>query len=569
MRRAEVTRRGRPWSAHGRSKLRPYLYLAAFAAIAAAAQARAPADTILVNGHIITVDPQFSIAQAVAISGGRFTAVGTDAAIKRLAGPATTTIDLRGQTVIPGLADNHLHDAGGGPGVDLSRVRTMDELLAAIAAGVKRLRPGEVVTTNSDWHEAQLAEHRLPHRRDLDTVSPVNPVIVVRGGHEYILNSAALRKWNITKDTPQLAGGRITRDAQGELNGELVDRAKSLVQLPPAPSLTVQALVEQHKKLNAAGLTSIRYPGASIEQYHLLQEMQKRGLLTIRVNHLMRVGADTAEKMRAAVASLHVKPDEGDEWLRVGGMKLGVDGGFEGGWMREPYAEPWGEGGTFFGVNTMKQAPYTDVVKELNRLGWRVATHAVGDAAIDEVLSAYEAADAEKPIAGRRWTIEHGFIPQADQFPRMKKLGLIISAQNHLYLAGPSLVSYWGPVRAARTTPMRTYLDQGLVVAGGTDSAVVPYPPLWVIYHFVSRATISGGVLGADQKITRKEALQVETINNAYLTFEEQTKGSIERGKLADLVVLPEDILTCPAKRIEQMQVAMTMVGGTVVYRRP
>jgi predicted amidohydrolase YtcJ len=236
--------------------------------------------------------------------------------------------------------------------------------------------------------------------------------------------------------------------------------------------------------------------------------------------------------------------------------------------MRRPYAEPWGEGGTFTGVNTMKQAPYTDVVKELNRLGWRVATHAVGDAAIDEVLAAYEAADAEKPIAGRRWTIEHGFIAQPDQFPRMKKLGLVISAQNHLYLAGPSLVSYWGPERAARTTPMRAYIDAGLVVSGGTDSAVVPYPPLWVLYHFVSRNTISGGVLGADQKITRREALQVQTVNNAYLTFEERIKGSIEPGKVADLVVLPENILTCAEKNIEQMQVSMTMVGGTIVYRR-
>jgi predicted amidohydrolase YtcJ len=254
--------------------------------------------------------------------------------------------------------------------------------------------------------------------------------------------------------------------------------------------------------------------------------------------------------------------------VRIGGMKMAVDGGFEGGWMREPYVEPWGEGGTFRGVNTMKQAPYTDVVKELNRLGWRVATHAVGDAAIDEVIAAYEAADAEKSIAGKRWSLEHGFIPQNDQFSRMKKLGLVISAQDHLYLAGPSLVSYWGQARAARTTPMRAYLDQGFVVAGGTDSAVVPYPPLWVIYHFVSRDTISGGVMGAEQKISRKEALQVETINNAYLTFEERTKGSIEIGKLADLVVLPEDILSCPDKHIEQMSVEMTMVGGKVVYQR-
>ena len=237
--------------------------------------------------------------------------------------------------------------------------------------------------------------------------------------------------------------------------------------------------------------------------------------------------------------------------------------------MREPYAEPWGERGTFFGVNTMKQAPYTDVVKELNRLGWRVATHAVGDAAIDEVLAAYEAAHAERAIAGRRWSIEHGFIPRADQFPRMKALDLVISAQNHLYLAGPSLVKYWGPTRAAWTTPVRAYLDRGLMVAGGTDAAVVPYQPLSVIYHFVSRDTISGGVLGADQRITRKEALQLETINNAYLTFEESIKGSIERGKLADLVVLPEDIMTCPEKTIASMQVLMTMVGGTIVYQRP
>src|SRR5207245_2149735 len=164
-------------------------------------------------------------------------------------------------------------------------------------------------------------------------------------------------------------------------------------------------------------------------------------------------------------------------------------------------------------------------------------------------------------------------IPQADQFPRMKKLGLVISAQDHLYLAGPSLVNYWGPARAARTTPMRTYLDQGFVVAGGTDSAVVPYSPLWVIYHFVSRDTISGGVMGADQKISRKEALQVSTINNAFLTFEEALKGSIEPGKLADLVVLPEDILTCPERHIEQMGVGVKMVGGTTVlwsaYQRP
>ncbi|HEX7138336.1 MAG TPA: amidohydrolase [Vicinamibacterales bacterium] len=536
------------------------------ASILAARAPQQPADTILVNGHVLTVDSAFSTAQAVAIAGGKFVAVGTNSAVRALAGAATKVIDLHGQTVIPGLADGHVHDAGGGPGVDLSRARSIADVVAAVSARIAQSKPGDVIVSNSDWHEAQLREQRLPYRRDLDTVSPANPVVLVRGGHEYILNSGALAKWHITKDTAQLPGGRITRGDDGELNGELVDRAKSLVQLPAPPPLTPESLAEQHHRLNAAGLTSIRYAGAPVEQYRLLQEMARKGTLTMRVNQLLRLPADDGEKMRDAIAATGIRSDEGDEWIRIGGMKLGVDGGFEGGWMREPYAEPWGEHGTFRGVNTMKQSSYTSVVKELNRLGWRVATHAVGDAAIDEVLEAYEAANAEKSIRGKRWVLEHGFIPQSDQFPRMKALDLVISAQDHLYLAGPSLVKYWGARRAAWTTPVRTYLDQGFVVAGGTDTAVVPYPPLWVIYHFVTRDTISGGVLGADQKISRQEALRIETMSNAYLTFEERSKGSIEVGKLADLVVLPQDILTCAPKDIERMRVSMTIVGGRIVY---
>ena len=532
-------------------------------------QAASP-DLIIVNANIYTVDRAFSTAQAVAIAGGKFIAVGRNDEIRRLAASSTKVLDVGGRTIVPGLADDHLHNAGGGDGVDLSRARTLPEVLNAIGAAVKRARPGEIVVTNADWHEAQLKDQRLPYRRDLDAVAPATPVVVVRGGHEYILNSAALKKWNVTKDTPVPAGGQISRDASGELNGEIMDRAKALVTLPPAPAPDENYFIAEHRKLNAAGLTSIRYPGASAQQYRILQQMATKGILTLRVNQLMRAfDADTVEKLKAAAASWGVRPDEGDEWLRIGGVKLGVDGGFEGGWMTEPYVGEWGRGGEYRGVNTLKQQPYIDMVAELNRQGWRVATHAVGDAAIDEVLTAYEAADREKSIAGRRWTIEHAFIPRADHFPRMKRLGLVVSAQDHLYLAGPSLVNMWGAKRAGWTTPMRAFLDQGFVVAGGTDSSVVPYPPLWVFYHFVTRDTISGGVLGADQKITRREALQVETINNAYLTFEEKMKGSIEPGKLADLVVLPDDIMTCPDKTIESMNVLMTIVGGRIVYQQP
>jgi predicted amidohydrolase YtcJ len=211
---------------------------------------------------------------------------------------------------------------------------------------------------------------------------------------------------------------------------------------------------------------------------------------------------------------------------------------------------------------------FTEIVKELNRLGWRVGTHAVGDAAIDEVLAGYEAANAEKPIKGRRWAIEHGFLPREEHFARIKALGVFVTMQDHLYLAGPSLVRYWGPARAAWVTPVRAYLDHGVEVAAGTDAPVVPFPPLWTMYHFVTRDTISGGVLGADQKITREEALRIATMGNARLTFEEEIKGSIEPGKLADFVVLDEDIMQGDPKRIEQMNVLMTVVGGKTVFSR-
>ncbi len=538
-------------------------------------QAQAP-DLVLHNGKVVTVDPAFSIAEGVAIRGDRFVAVGTNDAVRRTAGPATRMIDLRGRTVIPGLMDGHLHNAGGGPGVDLAGVRSMAELLAAVEARVKVSKPGDLVVSNSDWHEAQLREKRLPHRRDLDRVAPDNPVVLVRGGHEFIVNSSAMRRWDITRATPVPPGGEIGHDADGELNGELVDTARGLVKLPPPPKLAESEILAQMKLLNAAGLTGIRIPGqfqfggSAIEPYRMFQQLKAQGKLTIRVNYLMRIfDYSSVEKMRETIASWNVKPDEGDEWLRIGGMKTLVDGGFEGGHMRTAYEEPFGKGGKFKGIQVVPLSDYVAAVRELNRLGWRVATHAVGDAAIDQVLEAYAAADRDRSIRGRRWSVEHFFIGRPDHYPRVKALDLVISAQDHLYRAGPSLVKYWGRERAEQVTPVRSFLDQGILVAGGTDSPVIPYNPFWAMYHFISRETISDGVYGANQRITREEALRVFTINNAKLTFEENLKGSIERGKLADLVVLPADILTIPEKQIEGLKPVATMVGGRIVYSDP
>src|SRR5438445_634545 len=311
-------------------------------------RAQAP-DLILHNGKVVTVDPAFSIAEGVAIRGDRFVAVGTNAAVRRLAGPATRVIDLRGRTVIPGLMDGHLHNAGGGPGVKLAA----EEILA------------------------------------------------------------------------------------------------------------------QMKLLNAAGLTGIRIPGqfqfggSAVEPYRMFQQLKAQGKLTIRVNYLMRIfDYSSVEKMRETIASWNVRPDEGDEWLRIGGMKTLVDGGFEGGYMRTAYEEPFGKGGKFRGIQVVPLSDYVAAVRELNRLGWRVATHAVGDAAIDQVLDAYAAADRDRSIRGQRWSVVHFLIGPPDHYPRVKALDLVISAQDHLYRAGPSLIKYWGRERAEQVTPVRSFLDQ-------------------------------------------------------------------------------------------------------------
>ena len=529
------------------------------------------ADKVLFNGKIVTLDRSSSITQAIAIDGDRILSVGTDEDILALADGDTARIDLEGRTVVPGFADNHYHSIGGGAGVDLSRARSLDELIDAIAARARETPAGEVIVTNSDWHEGQLGEQRLPYRDDLDQATVDHPVVVIRGGHELILNSAAIEHWGIDSSFTSPAGGHVGRYPDGRLNGELVDTAKAFVELPkhPAPPDRLEALVEEFRGLSKVGLTSIRYGAATPELYHDLEALNERGDLEIRIAALLRLPRGTApESLSETLESWAIGPTEGDAWLRVAGVKLGVDGGFEGGWMREPYSEPWGRGGTYYGLQTMPRGPYIAIVRGLNERGWRVGTHAVGDAAIDLVLEAYERANEDESIVDDRWAIEHGFIPRAEHFPRMKALGLHVAAQHHLYLAAPSLIKYWGQERAEWVTPVRAYLDAEIPVSLGTDAPVVPYPPLWVLYHFITRDTISAGAMGEAQKITREEALRAMGPANAELTFEEHEKGTLEAGKLADLVVLSDDILTCEPDRIRDMDVVLTMVGGEIVYER-
>jgi len=526
----------------------------------------ATADAVYINGKVVTVDKQSTIAQAFAIKDGKFLAAGTTEQIQRLVGADTKTVDLKQHTVIPGLTDSHLHSAGGGPGVDLSKVRSLAELFAKVKERADQVSPNTVVVSNSDWHEAQLAEQRLPTAAELEVAAPGVPVVLVRGGHSYFLNNTALAHYGITVDTPVPAGGAIPKGPDGKLTGEVTDAAKALVTLPPKPPTTIDDLVAQQKILNSYGLTSVRIPGTSVAAYRQFQQLRDEGKATVRYSILFRPKG--LEDFQTSIVDAGIKQGEGDEWVKTWGIKISVDGGFEGGLMTEPYLVDMGTGTQYYGLQIIPQEPFNKYMHGINQAGWRAAVHAVGDAAVDEVIAGFQEANNDQSITGKGWTIEHAFVTRPDQYPKIKALNLRLSVQDHLYLAAPVLKKYWGWERAAHVTPVKTYLDQGFLLAGGTDAAVVPVSPFWVMYHFLTRDTISDGVYGVDEAVkSRETVLRMMTINNAKLTDEEEIKGSIEPDKLADFVVLSADYMTIPDGEVEDLKALETYVGGKLVYK--
>jgi predicted amidohydrolase YtcJ len=533
----------------------------------------APADIVFVNGKVFTADEQDHVVQGFAVAGDRFVAAGTDGAVRRYVGPQTRVIDLKGRFVSPGITDDHFHNEGGGSGVDLSHMRSLGELLTTVANAAIAAPADTVIVSNSDWHEAQLKEQRLPTAEEIEQAAPNKPVVLVRGGHEYILNISALKKWNVTKDTPVPTGGQISRNDAGELTGELFDEARSMVTLPRPKPVSMDDILATQKAVAPYGMTALRIPGAykgdMIQAYHLMKQAEAEGKLTLRWTvYMPGFSLRSAEAARKAIESWGTHQGEGDDWVKVDGVKLLVDGGFEGGHLSKPYLEPYGQGGKFTGLTVSPPAAYTEVVRELNSKGWHVITHAVGDAALDEVLDGYAAADKDSSIKGKRWSVEHAFVSRPEQVARLKALDIAVSAQDHLYLAAPVLKKYWGWDIASEVTPVKTYLDAGLLVAGGTDSPVVPFNPFWNLYHMASRDTISDGVYGEDQKIaSRPLLLKLVTINYAKLIGEEKTRGSIEPGKLADFAVLTDDFLTAKPQTIRDMKALSTWVGGREVYR--
>ncbi|MDH3225067.1 MAG: amidohydrolase family protein, partial [Gemmatimonadota bacterium] len=308
------------------------------------------ADLVLTGGQVLTLDPGIGTVEALAISGTEVIAAGSIQEISSLVGPSTRVIELEGRTVVPGLTDNHFHGLGGGPGVDLSEARSLADVEAAIRARAATIPAGELIVTNSNWHEGQLVEQRLPLRDDLDRATTDHPVVVVRGGHEYILNSFALEGFEIGPDAESPPGGRVGRYPDGRLNGELVDNAQEWIEPLPVsepdgpPADPVRRLREDLAVMSSLGVTSVRVPGGSPELFGLYQQLEAAGELDVRVEYLFRPRGVALSALDSVVSSWPAGPDFRSELIRVGGVKLGVDGGFEGGWMREPYLEPWGEG---------------------------------------------------------------------------------------------------------------------------------------------------------------------------------------------------------------------------------
>lgn len=531
-------------------------------------------DEIFYNGKIVTVDRSFSIQQAFAVKGEEILAVGSNAAVRPLAGPNTRLTDLRGHTVIPGLIDNHNHQHNMAMleyrGVNLSGIKSLEEMFGRIRQAVARVKPGEAVITTAGWTENGLAEKRAPTRQELDEVAPNNVLVIQRGRGTAYLNSAALKAAGITRQTERINGIEIPKDSNGEPTGRL--RVPSVINpvvgkiVPPAPVKEQEEMLRkvQDQQL-AMGLTTIRDLELPPDGMRAYQSLRRSGNLAMRVSMGLGVASGQWEHLEELLEPWGVGPGFGDHWLRLDCIaEFAVDSSATA-HFREPKLNPPGD------VGYMRITPeqLRHAMLTINRYGWRPSIHISGDRALDYVLDAYEAANAESSIRNMRWIVEHIPYAQPDQMERMARLGVLVSAQIQPYRGGEGARRNLGPERAERAVPMRELLDHNLVVSTGSDFPGRNNNPFLNIYFYTTRKTATGGVSGVAQKISREEALRVATVNNAYMTYEEDVKGSLEPGKLADFVILSADVMTVPDEEILNIKPLATYVGGKKRYSAP
>lgn len=544
-----------------------------------------PADLVLTNGKVVTVDALRPEAQAIAIIGDRIVAVGSAREIRAYVGGNTEVIDLGGRLAIPGFIEGHGHFMGIGQAkmiLDLTTARSWDEIVEMVAEAAKTAEPGKWIFGRG-WHQEKWESvpepnvDGVPLHDALSAVSPNNPVYLTHAsGHASFANARALELAGIGARTRDPAGGTIVRDATGRATGLLRETAQAIVsraierdqakRSPEEAEAQARRAVElAGQELHAKGVTSFHDAGVSFRTIDFFKQLADEGALPVRLYAMVR--GETNEAMAERLPDYRMI-GAGNEFLTVRSIKRQIDGalGAHGAWLLAPYSDLPASAG-------LTLEPPADIERTAEiaiEYGFQVNTHAIGDRANREVLDIYERVFAANPDkSDLRWRIEHAQHVDPADVPRFKELGVIASMQAiHGTSDWPWVPTRLGLERAEKTSYLwRDFLDAGVVVTNGTDAPVEDVNPLASFYASVARKTADGTVFTPGQKMTREEALRSYTLDNAYAAFEEEIKGSITPGKLADIVVLSKDIMTIPEDEIPTARVIYTILGGKVVYR--
>ena len=528
-------------------------------------------DLALFNGVIWTVDPNQPRAEALAIKGDRIVAVGSNKQIKKMFDGETRVIDLKGAFVMPGFNDAHLHFAEGGfslLGINLRRARDEDDFTRIIGEYARGLPQGAWIT-GGNWDHEAWPSHRLPTKEIVDAVCPHHPVFVDRlDGHVALANSLAMGLARVTGDTPDPPGGEIVRDPEtGEPTGLFKDEAKGLINrviTPPSEDERMEAIRAALREAARFGVTSIQ-DNASAEDLHCYQKLHQSGDLSVRINAWTHI--DRWDGM----GTLGLEQDFGDDWLRLGTVKLFADGSMGAGTAL--FWEPYQDDPATCGIAIYPYSKLEELILKLDKAGFQVACHAIGDKANHWVLNAFEKALQVNKKRIRRHRIEHAQVVDRGDLSRFKELGVVASIQpSHCIDDMRWAEKRIGKDRCRQAYPFRSLLDAGARVAFGTDWPVETLNPMIGLYAAVTREFTQGGPPGGwfpGEKISMVKAIECYTLGSAFAEFREDVKGSIGAGKLADLVVLSKNLLTISPPEILKIEILYTIVGGKVVYERP
>ncbi len=544
-------------------------------------------DQVIFNGQIVTVDDDFSVAEAIAVKDGRIFGVGSNADMKKLAGENTELLDLKGATVLPGINDAHCHLNGFGLErppflVDLGypAIKSLADVRAATAAKAEAVGPGKWIS-GWGWDRGFLPEFKdrpqtWPTRADIDPASPNNPVAYIEfSGHVCLANSRALEIAGINRNTPDPDNGTIQRDAAGEPTGILFERAVELVRKmipPPTEAERKQGILNAMAELNSLGITCVTEPGLTPEIIRIYTDLFNAGKFTLRVNCMIMGGA-SLEAVKGVLSKIGTVTGFGNEWLRIAGLKLLADGipPSKTAFMYEDYIGG-GHGQLLIDGQTDEEryAMLISMIKYANARSLQVGIHVTGDRGIDACVDGYIAALAEHPWDARHYTIHTDYVtPQCME--RMAKNNIGANVQSAIkWTIGNLMVGITGEKRAAYHWPLKLLFEKGVRVTNSSDASVT-YPD-WrqgVESAILRKDKATGKVIGADQCINVEQAIRAYTINGAWQDHQDQVRGSIEVGKLADFTIIGGDILTIDPNQIHAIPVLYTIVGGKTVYRNP